>query len=51
MCGFVDISHESHKRFLPKLCSMQHFASHCLTEPAAGLIRSLVAARQSTRRI
>lgn len=24
------------KRFLPKLCSMQHFASYCLTEPGAG---------------
>lgn len=24
------------KKFLPKLCSMQHFASYCLTEPEAG---------------
>ena len=24
------------KRFLPKLCTMQHFASYCLTEPGAG---------------
>jgi alkylation response protein AidB-like acyl-CoA dehydrogenase len=24
------------KRFLPKLCSMAHFASYCLTEPGAG---------------
>jgi alkylation response protein AidB-like acyl-CoA dehydrogenase len=24
------------KRFLPKLCSMEHFASYCLTEPDAG---------------
>src|SRR5262249_28562297 len=24
------------KRFLPKLCSMQHFASYCLTEPDSG---------------
>jgi alkylation response protein AidB-like acyl-CoA dehydrogenase len=23
-------------RYLPKLCSMEHFASYCLTEPAAG---------------
>ena len=23
-------------RFLPKLCSMEHFASYCLTEPSAG---------------
>jgi alkylation response protein AidB-like acyl-CoA dehydrogenase len=24
------------KKFLPKLCTMQHFASYCLTEPDAG---------------
>jgi len=24
------------RRFLPKLCMMQHFASYCLTEPGAG---------------
>jgi alkylation response protein AidB-like acyl-CoA dehydrogenase len=24
------------KRFLPQLCSMQHFASYCLTEPDSG---------------
>ncbi|SLN44583.1 isobutyryl-CoA dehydrogenase [Oceanibacterium hippocampi] len=24
------------KRLLPKLCSMEHFASYCLTEPGAG---------------
>jgi len=24
------------QRFLPKLCSMEHFASYCLTEPSAG---------------
>src|SRR3954453_10969746 len=24
------------RRFLPKLCTMQHFASYCLTEPDAG---------------
>jgi alkylation response protein AidB-like acyl-CoA dehydrogenase len=24
------------RRFLPKLCSMEHFASYCLTEPGAG---------------
>jgi alkylation response protein AidB-like acyl-CoA dehydrogenase len=23
-------------RFLPKLCSMEHFASYCLTEPGSG---------------
>jgi alkylation response protein AidB-like acyl-CoA dehydrogenase len=27
---------EQRKRFLPLLCSMDHFASYCLTEPAAG---------------
>jgi alkylation response protein AidB-like acyl-CoA dehydrogenase len=27
---------EARTRFLPKLCSMQHFASYCLTEPDAG---------------
>jgi alkylation response protein AidB-like acyl-CoA dehydrogenase len=29
-------SADGRKRFLPKLCSMQHFASYCLTEPDAG---------------
>src|SRR3954451_18737255 len=24
------------KKFLPKLCTMEHFASYCLTEPASG---------------
>jgi alkylation response protein AidB-like acyl-CoA dehydrogenase len=24
------------KKFLPKLCTMEHFASYCLTEPGAG---------------
>src|SRR6476660_441504 len=24
------------RRFLPKLCAMEHFASYCLTEPDAG---------------
>jgi alkylation response protein AidB-like acyl-CoA dehydrogenase len=27
---------EVRKKFLPKLCSMDHFASYCLTEPGAG---------------
>jgi len=27
---------EARKRFLPKLCAMDHFASYCLTEPGAG---------------
>jgi len=29
-------SQELRKRLLPKLCSMEHFASYCLTEPGAG---------------
>ncbi len=29
-------SAEARQRFLPKLCSMAHFASYCLTEPGAG---------------
>lgn len=27
---------EQRQRFLPKLCTMEHFASYCLTEPGAG---------------
>ncbi len=27
---------EQRARFLPKLCSMEHFASYCLTEPGSG---------------
>ena len=27
---------EQRKRFLPKLCNMEHFASYCLTEPGSG---------------
>ncbi|WID95391.1 isobutyryl-CoA dehydrogenase [Bosea vestrisii] len=27
---------EQRRRFLPKLCSMEHLASYCLTEPGAG---------------
>src|SRR6187397_2678468 len=29
-------SSETRKKFLPKLCTMDHFASYCLTEPGAG---------------
>ena len=29
-------SDELRRRFLPKLCTMEHFASYCLTEPGAG---------------
>lgn len=27
---------DQRQRFLPKLCTMEHFASYCLTEPGAG---------------
>ena len=27
---------EARRRFLPKLCTMEHFASYCLTEPGSG---------------
>lgn len=27
---------EQRRKFLPKLCSMEHFASYCLTEPGSG---------------
>ena len=29
-------SDDARRRFLPKLCSMEHFGSYCLTEPDAG---------------
>lgn len=29
-------SDDARKRFLPKLCSMEHFGSYCLTEPGSG---------------
>ncbi len=29
-------SEATRKKFLPKLCSMEHFASYCLTEPGSG---------------
>jgi len=29
-------SDDARGKFLPKLCSMEHFASYCLTEPGAG---------------
>jgi alkylation response protein AidB-like acyl-CoA dehydrogenase len=33
------------QRFLPKLCSMEHFASYCLTEPGAGSDAAALATR------
>ncbi len=41
--GFGDA--EQRKRFLPKLCSMEHFASYCLTEPGAGSDAAALATR------
>jgi alkylation response protein AidB-like acyl-CoA dehydrogenase len=41
--GFGD--DEQRKRFLPKLCSMEHFASYCLTEPGAGSDAAALATR------
>src|SRR5258708_1413445 len=41
--GFGDEDHR--KRFLPKLCSMEHFASYCLTEPGAGSDAAALATR------
>ena len=29
-------SDEQRRRFLPKLCTMEHLASYCLTEPGSG---------------
>lgn len=29
-------SDDARRRFLPKLCSMEHFGSYCLTEPGSG---------------
>src|SRR5215510_16257812 len=36
---------EVRKKFLPKLCTMQHFASYCLTEPGAGSDAASLATR------
>jgi alkylation response protein AidB-like acyl-CoA dehydrogenase len=33
------------RRFLPKLCAMEHFASYCLTEPEAGSDAASLATR------
>jgi alkylation response protein AidB-like acyl-CoA dehydrogenase len=39
--GFGDDTQR--QRFLPKLCSMKHFASYCITEPGAGSDAAAVA--------
>jgi alkylation response protein AidB-like acyl-CoA dehydrogenase len=39
MCAWMIDAHgdeDQRRRFLPKLCSMDHLASYCLTEPGAG---------------
>ncbi len=46
--GFGD--DEQRKRFLPKLCSMEHFASYCLTEPGAGFDAAALATRAELQR-
>jgi alkylation response protein AidB-like acyl-CoA dehydrogenase len=38
-------SPEQRRRFLPKLCAMEHFASYCLTEPGAGSDAASLATR------
>jgi hypothetical protein len=38
-------SDEQRRRFLPKLCTMEHFASYCLTEPNAGSDAASLATR------
>ena len=45
---FRNASDEQRRRFLPKLCSMEHFASYCLTEPGSG---SDAAALKTTARL
>src|SRR5262249_5517182 len=36
---------EQRRRFLPKLCTMEHFASYCLTEPGSGSDAASLATR------
>jgi alkylation response protein AidB-like acyl-CoA dehydrogenase len=38
-------SDEQRGRFLPRLCTMEHFASYCLTEPGAGSDAASLATR------
>ncbi len=38
-------SDEARRKFLPKLCTMEHFASYCLTEPGAGSDAASLATR------
>jgi isobutyryl-CoA dehydrogenase len=38
VAGMIDRygNEEQRQKFLPKLCTMEHFASYCLTEPGSG---------------
>ncbi len=38
VAGMIDLygNEEQRRKYLPQLCGMEHFASYCLTEPAAG---------------
>jgi alkylation response protein AidB-like acyl-CoA dehydrogenase len=36
---------EQRRKFLPKLCTMEHFASYCLTEPGSGSDAAALATR------
>src|SRR5262252_5859158 len=36
---------EVRRKFLPKLCTMEHFASYCLTEPGSGSDAASLSAR------
>jgi alkylation response protein AidB-like acyl-CoA dehydrogenase len=38
-------SNEQRRKFLPQLCSMEHFASYCLTEPGSGSDAASLATR------
>jgi len=38
-------SDEQRRQFLPKLCTMEHFASYCLTEPGSGSDAASLATR------
>jgi alkylation response protein AidB-like acyl-CoA dehydrogenase len=38
-------SDDQRRRFLPKLCTMEHFASYCLTEPGSGSDAASLATR------
>src|SRR6185437_15318179 len=38
-------STDARKKFLPKLCTMEHFASYCLTEPNSGSDAASLATR------